>query len=133
MRVHKRHIGFLLVMVSLLLTGCAPALIGGAAVTGGAGTYIFINGELKTDYAHPFDRVWAACEKTVAEMNSVDVVPDKHISSGTIEAVIDGEKVRFSVDYKAKDLTSVGIRVGLVGDRKSSQLLHDKVFSYLRS
>ena len=133
MTVQRKHMGILLVVVSLFITGCAPALIGGAAVTGGAGTYIFINGELKTDYAFPFDRVWEACEKTVAEMNSVDVVPDKHISNGTIEAIIDGEKVRFSVDYKAKDLTSVGIRVGLVGDKQSSQLLHDKVFLYLHS
>jgi hypothetical protein len=114
-----------------LLYGCVPLIVGGAAAGAGAGTYFYINGELKTDYQASFNEVWKACEKTVASMHGTDVVPEKEIARGTISAVINDEKVKFDVSYKSKNVTTVAIRVGLIGDRLSSQLLHDKVADYL--
>jgi hypothetical protein len=105
--------------------------VGGAAVTGGTGTFFYVNGNLKSDYHYSFERVWSACEKTVASMNAVDVMPVKEISKGSIDAVIENEKVAISVTYKAKDLTTVSIRVGLLGDKLASQRLHDKIVDYL--
>ena len=122
----------ILMVGTFIISGCAvPFLVGGAAVSGGSGAYFYINGELKTDYQHPLDDTWSACEKTVAYMNATDVIPVKEISKGTIKAVIDGEDVRFVVEYKSKDLASVGVRVGIIGNRKASQRLHDKVADYL--
>ncbi len=121
----------ILMIGTLMLPGCAPLMVGGAAVGGGSGAYFYINGELRTDYHHSFDKAWSACEKTVAHMNATDVSPEKEISKGTIQAIIDGEKVRFVVEYKAKNLTTVAIRVGIIGDRSASQRLHDKVSDYL--
>ena len=120
-----------LVLVTPLLAGCPAAVVGGAAVGGGGGAYIYVTGELKTDYPYPFDKAWNACEKTVAHMNATDVFPEKEISKGTIQAIIDGEKVRFVVEYKTKDLTTVSIRVGIIGNKSASQRLHDKVAAYL--
>jgi hypothetical protein len=111
----------------LLLSGCTAALVGGAAVGAGAGTFVYLKGELKTDYNQPFDPVWKACEKTVADMRGLDVIPAKEIGKGKITALIDGEKVDISLTYKAKNLTSVSVRVGLIGNRQSSQLIHDKI------
>ena len=111
----------------LMLSGCAAALVGGAAVGAGSGTYFYINGELKTDYYRSFDDVWMACEKTVADMRGIDVVPEKEIGKGKITAMINGEKVTTSVSYKAKDVTAVSVRVGLLGNKLSSQLIHDKI------
>jgi len=116
-----------LVMGAFLLSGCPAALIGGAAVGAGSGTYLYINGDLKTDYYASFDEVWNACEKTVADMRGVDVQPVKEIGNGKIVAFINDEKVSFGVTYKAKNVTTVSIRVGLIGDKLSSQLLHDKI------
>ncbi len=42
-------------------------------------------------------------------------------------AVINDEKVQISVTYKAKNVTTVSIRVGLIGNKLSSQLIHDKI------
>ncbi len=115
-----------------LFSGCVPLLVGGAAAGAGtAGTYFYIQGELKTDYPGSFQAVWTACEKTIAGMNGTDVVPRKEIAKGTIEAVINGEKVKFDIAYKSKNLTTVAIRVGLIGNKQSSQLLHDKIADYL--
>lgn len=117
----------LVVGICLLAAGCAPLVVGGAAVGSASGTYLWINGEMKTDYYSSFDRTWAACEKTVADMKGVDVEPSKEIAQGTIVAFINDEKVTFSVKYKAKNQTTVSIRVGLIGNKLSSQLLHDKI------
>lgn len=126
MKIEKKWL-LSLAALAFLLSGCAAALLGGAAIGAGSGTYFFINGELKTDYYQSFDDVWKASEKTVAEMRGVDVIPAKEIGNGKITATINGEKVHISVSYKAKDVTSVAVRVGLVGNKLSSQLIHDKI------
>ncbi len=120
-----------LVMGTLLISGCPAALIGGAAVGAGSGTYFYINGELKTDYYFPFDTVWSACQKTIADMRGLDVQPAKEIGNGKITAVINDEKVQIAVTYKAKNVTTVSVRVGLIGNKLSSQLIHDKILDNL--
>jgi hypothetical protein len=131
----KRN-NFLLLILSLfalfLFSGCWSLVIGGAAAGAGtAGTFYYVNGGLKTDYSAPFDKVWSACEKTVADMHGTEVVPDKEIAQGTINTLINDEKVKFDITYKSKNLTTVTIRVGLIGNKLSSQLLHDKIADYL--
>lgn len=117
----------MLILGAFLISGCAPLVVGGAVVSATSGTYYYINGELKTDYYYPFDTVWSACEKTVADMRGVDVDPVKEIGTGTISAMIENDKVQFAINYKAKNVTTVAIRVGYVGNKLSSQLLHDKI------
>jgi len=124
---HNKNWLLILCAGIFLMYGCAGLVVGGAAVGAGSGTYLYINGELKTDYYSPFDKVWAACEKTVADMHGIDVVPNKEIGTGIIDSVIDNEKVRFTVTYKAKNVTTVAIRVGIIGNKLSSQLIHDKI------
>ena len=121
----------ILLFASFLFSGCAPLVIGGAAVGAGTGTYYFVNGELKTDYYASFDKVWNACEKTVADMRGIEVVPDKEIAQGKITTLINDEKVKFDITYKSKNLTTVAIRVGIIGNKLSSQLLHDKIADHL--
>mgnify|MGYP001190371329 FL=1 len=120
-----------LVMGAFLISGCTAALVGGAAMGAGTGTYFYINGELKTDYYYDFGKVWSACEKTVADMRGLDVLPEKEIGKGKITAVIDDEKVHISVTYKARAVTTVSIRVGLIGNKLSSQLIHDRILDNL--
>jgi hypothetical protein len=107
--------------------GCAAVLIGGAAAVTGTGTYFYINGELTTDYYAPFDKVWSACEKTVADMRGINVVWKKGIADGNITTMIDDQEVQFKMVYKAKNVITVSVRVGLVGDVLASRLLHDKI------
>jgi hypothetical protein len=128
----KKYVMYLgLAVLVLAAAGCAPMLVGGAVAVSGSGTYFYINGELKTDYYASFDKVWSACEQTLADMRAIDVEPKKEIGYGSIAATINDEKVQFKVEYKAKNATTVSIRVGLLGDKLASQLLHDKVSDYL--
>ena len=131
MRKKTRSLLFLL-LTAIALTGCAAAVVGTAMVGTGAGTYLFVNGELKTDYYFSFDRVWSATEKTVAAMRGTEVSPAKSIGSGTIDAVISGEKVRISVIYRDKEITNVGVRVGVIGDEAASKMIHGQILDNLK-
>lgn len=126
--------GLMLSVLSLFLiaTGCAAVVVGGIAVGSVSGTYVWLNGEMKTDYYFPFDTVWAAVEKTVADMKATDVMPEKEIAQGKITALINDEKVTFSLKYKSKNQTTVSVRVGVIGNKLSSQLIHDKIADNLR-
>src|SRR5512137_647643 len=115
MRIAKGWI-VLLLMAAFLVSGCGALLVGGAAVGAGSGTYMYINGEMKTDYYFDFDQTWNACQKTVADMRGLDVLPDKEIGNGKITAMINDEKVTILVTYKAKNVTTVSVRVGLIGN-----------------
>lgn len=118
--------------VLLLFSGCATAVVvGTAAVGAGAGTYLYVNGDLKTDYSASFDEVWSACEKTIAELRGTQVQPEKEFAKGKITAVINDEKVNIDVTYRTKDQTTVVIRVGLLGNKQSSQMLNDKIAAHL--
>ena len=126
MQKRKHWIG-LLVMGAFLISGCEAALIGVGAIGAGSGTYLYLSGEMKTDYYHSFDTTWSACQKTIADMRGVDVQPEKEIGNGKISAVINDEKVRIEVTYKAKNVTTVSIRVGLIGNKLSSQMIHVRI------
>jgi len=117
----------LLVIGVFMISGCAAAWVGGSALVAGSGTYLYLSGDMKTDYYHSFDATWTACQKTVADMRGVNVQPYKEIGNGRIAAVINDEKVRIDVTYKAKNLTTVTIRVGLLGNELSSQMIHDRI------
>lgn len=116
-----------LAAVVFLVSGCAALVIGGTVVGTGTGTYFYVSGEMQTDYPFYFDKVWAACEKTMADMRALYVEPYREIGKGTISSVIRDEKVRLVVTYKAKNVTTVSVRVGLFGNKIASQLLHDKI------
>ena len=106
-----------LVMSAFMISGCAAAVVGVAAVGAGTGTYLYINGEMKTDYNHSFDATWTACQKSIADMRGVDVEQQKEIGNGKIAAMVNNEKVKIDVLYKAKNVTTVSVRVGLMGDK----------------
>jgi Protein of unknown function (DUF3568) len=124
----KNNLWFVVLFITLFLfSGCTALVVGGAAVGAGTGTFFYMDGELKTDYYASFEKVWSACEKTVADMHGIEVVPSKEIAQGTINTIINDEKVKIEVKYKSKNVTSVAIRVGLLGNKLSSQLLHDRI------
>jgi Protein of unknown function (DUF3568) len=133
---HRKQaaVAFILLACCFFLYGCPALVVGGAAVAGGTGTYYYVEGELKRDYYYPYDKVWSACEKTIADMRGHDVKPQKDagMGQGKISAMIEEEKVQISVKYKGKDatgkdITTVSVRTGLMGNELSSKLLHDKL------
>jgi len=123
----RAAVALIVLMCCFSLYGCPVLVVGGAAVAGGTGTYYYVEGEMRTDYYFSVDGVWSGVEKTIADMKGRDVEPDKQTDGGKIVAVINDEKVTFRVMHKDKDLTSLGIRVGLMGNETASKVIHDRV------
>jgi len=126
--VKRINLILILVVGVFLLSGCDAAFVMGDKVVGvSSGKFIYTDGILTTDYPSSFDTVWKACEKAIADMKTSDVVKDKKIATGMIDAVASDEKIHISVKYAAKNLTTVAIRVGLAGNNLASQLIHEKI------
>lgn len=115
-----------ILITAFVTAGCYMG-VGERVVGFESGQFFYSDGVLKTDYKASFDKVWAACEKTVTDMKGAGVAKKKKIGTGTIDAVISDEKVRISVEYVSKNITSVGVRVGMAGNNLAAQLIQEKI------
>ena len=124
----------LLVPALLLITACDTALTVGTKTIGiRSGEFIYTDGYLRATYIFPFEKVWAACEKTVTDLKAVDVERVKKIATGNLTAMILDDKVRISVEYVEKGMTAVSIMVGPSGNNLASQLIHDRIANVLKN
>ena len=119
-------------LILLLLAGCNAAINMNGKVAGiSSGRFVYQDGNLVSNYKADIDLVWMACEKTLTELKATDIQKERKISTGIIKAVIQDEKVVISVEYVDKDLTSVSVFVGVVGNNMASRLIHDKIIGNL--
>ena len=127
------RINALLAVLSIwLLTGCV-ALIVGAGV--GAGTYSYIEGDLKRSYQVKFDKTLQIC---------IEILND--LGQPILEKTTDGEKTTIKTKRKddtdqtievsiiSVDWTQVSVRTGVVGYWKKdiSQQFHEFIAERLK-
>ena len=108
-----------------LLAMSALALCSGC-VTAGAGTYDFIQGELRTTYSVPIEQVWP---KTLAALHELKLTVDRQLLDhlgGEIDARrVDGTAVKVRLKPAGEHSTTVGVRVGTLGNRDHAERIHD--------
>jgi hypothetical protein len=122
----------LLFLFFLLLAGCDAAInLQGKVASISSGRFFYQDGNLISNYKANIDLVWNACEKSVTELKATDIQKERNIATGMIKAVIEDEKVTIKVEYVDRDLTSVSIFVGTVGNNMASRLIHDKIIGNL--
>jgi hypothetical protein len=122
----------LLFLILLLLAGCNAAINMNGKIAGiSSGRFVYQDGDLTSNYKADIDSVWMACEKSVTELKATDIQKERKISTGMIKAFIQDEKVTIKVEYVDKDLTSVSVFVGVVGNNMASHLIHDKIIGNL--
>lgn len=119
-----------LLIMATMISGCTFD-VGNKTVGVRSGQFIFIDGNLKTEYRFSLDKVWAASEKALADMNAKDIGKTRKLASGSITCMIGDEKVAVLIDYIAKDQTLVSIMVGPVGNNFASRMIHDKITANL--
>lgn len=123
---------WLFIFCMLLAFGCDASLtVGNRTIGVSSGNFIFTDGSLTTTYNYPFDDVWKACEKTLADVKATAVEKNMKIASGTMSALAQDEKLKIVVEYVSKDQTSVSIRVGMSGNNMASHLMHEKIANNL--
>lgn len=128
----RKKILYLIFLIPLLLAGCDAAInMNGKIASINSGKFLYQDGNLVSNYQANIDLVWNACEKSVTELKATDIQKERKISTGMIKAVMQDEKVTIKVEYVDKDLTSVSVFVGMVGNNMASRLIHDKIIGNL--
>lgn len=123
----------LLIPALLTIAACDTALTVGSRTIGiRSGEFIYTDGYLRANYNFPMEKVWSACEKTLADLKATDVDRIKKIATGNFTAFIQDEKVRISVEYVEKEITAVSIMVGS-GNNLASQLIYDRIGNILKA
>jgi len=113
------------------LTGCA--IVAGETVMGyESGKFVYHDGSLESVYKYPLDQVWDAARKAMTDLKATDVVPDRKIEKGTIDAVLYEEKVKITMTYLTRTDTTVSVRVGTAGSNIGAKYIHDRIEANLR-
>lgn len=124
--MNSRIICLLLCVFLAAVCGCA-VVVGDQVVGVESGKFVSTDGAMRTDYKYPIDKVWDASIKALFDLKATQIVKDKRIGKGEIEAMLNDEKVKVTVLYAEKELTSVAVRVGLTGNNIASKMILDKI------
>ena len=118
----------LLIATACLFCGCNAAMVVNGKVMGiSSGKFIYQDGYVTTQYKADIEPVWQACEKAVIDLKGWDIRKERSISKGSIKTIISDEKVTIQVLYIEKDLTSVSVITGVVGNNMASRIIQDKI------
>lgn len=114
---------FVLAGLGLLLSGCCAVAVGTA---GGAGTYVYLKGQLVREYNAGLDRSF---EAALAACQALDLkVEDRahNLSEAAITA-LDGERtVHIGLESISTRRTELRVRVGFLGDKIASKRIHNE-------
>ncbi|HEX9831016.1 MAG TPA: DUF3568 family protein [Thermodesulfobacteriota bacterium] len=112
-------------IISLLNSGCAAVLLGGAA---GAGTVLYIKGELQSTEEVSLGTAWMATQTAIKDMEFITGTTEKDdISAKLIAYTSDDRKIQINLKRKTDKLTEIVIRVGTFGDESLSHLILDNI------
>ena len=128
----RKAIALLICLAALVaLSGCA--IVAGDTVMGyESGKFVYHDGSLESVYKYPIDQVWDAARKAMTELKAADVMLDRKIEKGTIDAVLYEEKVKITVVYLTRTDTTVSVRVGTAGSNVGAKFIHDKIEANLK-
>lgn len=121
-----------LILSLSLLSGCVLAWMGvGAGL--GVGTYRYLEGAVEGDYRLAYDAAWDVTNKVLADNNISITESTNDGGRGKIQAVRkDGKSITIRVQYKLQDVTTINIRVGIIGDIESAEKLHSQIHAAAR-
>lgn len=116
-------LSFLLLLL-FAIQGCAAVAGAGIGAAAASGVMAYQNGELETAYAAPYNQTWNATIKAMEKMKLEVTHTHKGASEGTVESKqADGTKVTTKLISSSRDVTSIKIRVGILGDEESSRTI----------
>ena len=93
--------------------GCAAVIVGASA---GAGTYAYIDGELKRSYDAQYEKTYRVCVSILNDLSQPITEETTDGVSTTLQTKrSDGTPMTIKVTILESDLTEVGVRTGVVG------------------
>ena len=128
MKFRKQRTALLLCYLLMGLSGCAAVIVAGVGVGVGFGTYKYLEGNLQRDYIGPPDKLWEATLTAMDDLQVATEVKERDFFGGLIKGIMhDGTKITINMKRLTDNSTEVGVRVGVFGDRKRSEVIHNKI------
>lgn len=118
-----------LLIVIALLQSCVGLVVAGGAA---GSTFVYLNGELKTQEDASLDKVYAAALRMTDRMNFTIQEKSKDGLTGRIYAKGSEDKDIY-VNMKSMDdnTTEIRIRIGILGDEVMSKRVHKEIMKQL--
>ena len=115
--------------LSLAVSGCVGLVVGAGA---GAGAYAYIEGNLQRNYAAALPRVWDAAVAAMADLQLKPTVEQHDAFSGLLRGKLaDGREFTVKLARVSDQETQVGVHVEILGDRKVSESIHERIKAQL--
>jgi hypothetical protein len=115
----------------ILCNGCALFLIGGAAAAG-AGTVLYMDGQLKDTEAVSLGQAHAATLAAMHELKFFVLTDSMDAINAKITARTgDDKKVDIDLAKQSPTITDIRIRVGTFGDETMSRQILEKIKAHL--
>jgi hypothetical protein len=128
MKLRKQRAMLLLCCLMMGVSGCAAVIAGGVGVGVGFGTYKYLEGNLQRDYIGPPDKLWQATLTAMDELQMASEVQERDYFGGLVKGIMhDGTKITIKMKRLTDNSTEVGVRVGVFGDMKRSEVIHNKI------
>jgi hypothetical protein len=110
--------------------GCAVLAAGGGGAVGAGGTYAYIKGELKRTYEVGYERAWTATNDAVKKLELEVETTTKDAFFAELKGnMASGEKFSITLEPDKPGMVTVGVRIGLIGDKEKSQRIHEEISS----
>lgn len=111
-------------VIFFLLNACAALVAGGAA---GGATYIYTKGWVERDYEADLDQVYSAALQATDGLGMTVVEKNKQLASADIQAKKGEQDYWIKMEESGANRTRVSVRSGIMGDRESSQKVHEQI------
>jgi hypothetical protein len=114
---------------AITFAGCAALLLGGAA---GAGSVVYVKGQLKEDITVSVPAVHKASISTLKDLN-LPIIEDSHdkLSAKIKSRFASGEDVWIDIESVTAESSKITIRVGVLGDQYKSRQILDGIHRHL--
>lgn len=111
-------------LICLQLYGCGALIAGGAAA---GATYVYSEGWVERNYTANVDNVYQASLITAQKMGMIVETKTISVASADIKAVKGDKEYWFKMEEKSKNMTTLSIREGVMGNKEASQAIHKKI------
>jgi hypothetical protein len=115
------------------MCGCAPLLVAGGAIAGGAGTAVWISGKLVQDLEAPFEQVVQATKYT---LDSLNLSISREIKKTEVAQIkgnyIDGKTIWIDIFKVSPSASRVEVRVGTIPNKEATYKIVDRIKEYLK-
>ena len=110
--------------------GCALFLVGGAVAVG-AGTVVYVDGELKETEGVTYDKAYDATLAAMSDMQYAVVDKSKDgVKAKILARTPADKKIQITLNKQSATVTEIRIRVGTFGDESLSRQILDKIKSH---